>query len=189
MRTFLSLVLITLLIACQNERSTATNNGIVVENETNIQPTVLEKKDACQYIERGTLAKIMGWNPVGITEQLEESAANGKRSVCSYVHKDQRLVLRVNWASADEQDNSVLVKRYGDYLENGDEGVSYRVVDAQEQSQTLFAINKANAAARRFTMRRRVGTTHDIELVINTTKNAPAEFRTRMLQLMNALEL
>ncbi|MFK7933918.1 MAG: hypothetical protein AB8G22_10430 [Saprospiraceae bacterium] len=184
------------LLGCENETptdsTTEESTGISVAetapatDRLPFQP--LAKKDACEYLERGEMSKILQWNHIAVTQQLIESVENGKQTTCNFIHEDQQLQFRIAWEEATTPDAYVLVKRYGEYLEKGDGNVNFRVASADAHSQTIFGIGKTTEKEHRYIMRKRFGNTTDIELIMVTTKNAAAEFRTKLLQLMEVIK-
>lgn len=189
MRTLLLFFSVCCFLACNNEPTTTNQTENITENTaTAAASPTLEKKDACQYLERGTMAKILGWNPVGVNESLVKAINNGQETVCSYAHQEEVLQLRVLWEESAPEDY-VLIKRYGAYLEQGEGDISYRVTKADANSQTIFGVGKTPEKLHQYIMRKRIGNTLDIELSLASKKNAAAEFRTRLLQLTDVIDL
>ena len=148
----------------------------------------LEKKEACEYVEDKAIAEIMGWDASSIKEEQMMSLKDRDVTVCSYLHEDDMLMVRLAWKSAKSEENKVLEKNFQKFLNEAEKDLSYQEVGTTSNSQTIFGTGKGRGGQMQYILRKRIGNTVDIQIERTSMENNPEGFSEKLRALLASIE-
>jgi len=139
----LCLPFLLLVFACE---STPSNNKALnqstasVENiQTASTNDLPERKEACDFFSVDEIAGFLNWNSATITRELMMSLERYNQTNCHHFTPDgEQFTLRIVWKKEKAQKNKVLENQYKNYRTTGEKGLTYKVVDTQQGSESLF---------------------------------------------------
>ena len=169
-----------------SEQSKATDGFETNVNEHST--TTLEKNEACEYVDHNTIAAVMGWNASGIKEELMMSLKDRDVTVCSYMHEDDMLMIRLAWKSIKSEENKVLENNFKRFLGGGENNLSYQEVELTPDSQTIFGMGKGRGGQMQYILRKRLRNAVDIQIESTSMEDNPESFSKKLSALLASIE-
>lgn len=187
-----SLLLFVCLVACGQESEGQSqaqdgNSTQTTSNEGSLAGGDLEKKEACEHLDKSVVAEVMGWEAENVTAKVMMSWEKRGVTVCHYNWTDKNLLVRLAWTKERSIENKNVSKQFQQLLDEGEQGLVYEELESESGTQMLFGYGKDYSGQNQYIARKRFGEKLVMQVECTAVEDDLDGYREKLTRLLGRI--